>query len=126
MGNHNVYLAAICFLFLAKGSSARGFNLKIDEPNTGVDRRQENVPDKDVKDLLFAILDKNQDKKLSVQEFYLLNSWAEVSSNFGDIYHKFWSGRESSITQSEWNDLRFTDKDIKDMTKPFEDIIILA
>lgn len=27
---------------------------------------------------------------------------------------------------SEWNDLRFTDKDIKDMTKPFEDIIILA
>lgn len=73
---------------------------QIDEPNTGVDRRQENVPDKDVKDLFFAILDKNQDKKLSVQEFYLLNSWAEVSSNFGDIYHKFWYGRESSITQS--------------------------
>lgn len=73
---------------------------QIDEPNTGVDRRQENVPDNDVKDLLFAILDKNQDKKLSVQEFSLLNSWAEVSSNFGDIYQKFWFGRESSITQS--------------------------
>lgn len=28
-------------------------------------------------------------------------------------------------SSSEWNDLRFTDKDIKDMTKPFEYITIL-
>lgn len=31
-----------------------------------------------------------------------------------------------NIDSSEWNDLRFTDEDIKVMTKPFEDIIILA
>lgn len=73
---------------------------QINEPNNVVDRRQETVPDRDVRDLFFAILDKNQDKKLSVEEFYLLRSWKEVSSTFGDIYHKFWSGKESSITQS--------------------------
>lgn len=73
---------------------------QINEANNGVDRRQENVPDRDVKDLFFAILDKNQDKELSVEEFYLLKSWREVSSTFGDIYHRFWSGKESSITQS--------------------------
>lgn len=73
---------------------------QINEANNGVDRRQENVPDRDVKDLFFAILDKNQDKELSVEEFYLLKSWREVSSTFRDIYHRFWSGKESSITQS--------------------------